>query len=78
MEFPRFNGKSPREWFRRCHRNFMLNPMSDVEKILLASMHPEGKAEYWYMDTIEGKEYMEWVLSHACLWRDLWSQKEKI
>lgn len=38
----------------------MLNPISDVEKILLASMHPEGKAEYWYMDTIEEKEYMEW------------------
>lgn len=60
VEFPRFNGKFPREWLRRCHMYFLLNPMTKVEKILLTSMHMEGKAEYWYMDNIEGKEYMGW------------------
>lgn len=50
VDFPRFNGENLRGWLRKCHRYFMLNPMSNVEKILLASMHFEGKAEYWYMD----------------------------
>lgn len=61
VEFPRFNGENPRGWLRKCHRYFILNPMTDVEKILLASMHFDGKAEYWYMDYIEGKEFMGWA-----------------
>lgn len=47
---------------RKCQRYFMLNPMSDIEKILLASMHLEGKAEHYYMDNIEGREFMGWPI----------------
>lgn len=39
VEFPRFGVENPRGWLRKCHRYFMLNPMHDMDKILLASMH---------------------------------------
>lgn len=62
MEFPRFGGEDPRGWLRKCHRYFMLNPMTDAEKILLESMHLDKRVEYWYMDNIEGREFMGWTV----------------
>lgn len=60
VDFPRFNGDDPRGWLRRCQRYFMFNPMTDLEKVMLASMHLDGKAEYWYMDYVEWREFMGW------------------
>lgn len=60
VDFPRFVGDDPRGWLRRCHRYFMLNPMTEVEKVMLASMQLDSKAEYWYMDYVEGREFMGW------------------
>lgn len=36
----------------------MLSPVSAVEKILLASMNLTRKVEYWYIDYIEGRQFM--------------------
>lgn len=60
LEFPHFNGDNPRSWLRQCHRFFMVNPMAEHEKVILTSMHLEGKAEYWYIDYVEGREHMGW------------------
>lgn len=60
IDFPRFNGENPRQWLRKCHRYFLLNPMPENEKIVTASMHLDDKAEFWYMDYMEGKELMGW------------------
>lgn len=40
----------------------MLNPISDVDKIPLASIHLEGKTEYWYMDNMERREFIVWII----------------
>lgn len=34
--------------------------MSDYEKIITASMYMEAKADYWYLDYVEGRENMSW------------------
>lgn len=79
MDFPRFDGVNLRGWLRKCHRYFMLNPMSDMEKILLASMHFEREAEYWYMDNVEGREFMGWtVFSNMLIERFLEGEGENL
>lgn len=79
VDFPRFDGVNPRGWLRNCHRYFMLNPMSNIEKILLASMHLEGKAKYWYMDNVEGREFMGWtVFSNMLIERFLEGEGENL
>lgn len=57
-DFPNFGRENPRGWFRWCNRYFMLSPVSAVEKILLASMNLTRKVEYWYIDYIEGRQFM--------------------
>lgn len=42
VEFPIFGGENPRGWLRKCYRYFMLNHMTDIEKILLASFTYKG------------------------------------
>lgn len=57
----------------------MLNPMSDIDKILLASMHLEGKAEHYYMDNIEGREFMGWpIFSNMLIERFLEEEGENL
>lgn len=44
VEFPTFNGGDPRGWVEKCQRFFNINPVLEQEKLMLASMHLEGKA----------------------------------
>ncbi|KAL3624153.1 hypothetical protein CASFOL_032969 [Castilleja foliolosa] len=56
VDFPKFDGGDARSWIRKCQRYFLLNPMVDENKVMLAGMNLEGSAEYWFMDHIEGKD----------------------
>lgn len=49
MDFPRFDGKDPRGWFKKCEKFFQLNPMLDVRsKVLYVALYLEGDADIWY------------------------------
>lgn len=60
VEFPRFNGDDPRGWVKKCQRFFNVNPVLEHEKVLLAAMHLDGKADNWYMDYLEGRDHIGW------------------
>lgn len=60
VEFPRFTGDDPRGWVKRCNRFFNVNPVLEQEKVMLAALHLEGKADNWYMDYLEGRDYIGW------------------
>ncbi|KAL0300385.1 UNVERIFIED_CONTAM: hypothetical protein Scaly_3048900 [Sesamum calycinum] len=61
LEFPRFNGEEPGQWIRRCNRYFNIaNTNTDDQKVQVASVRLEGKAETWYEGLIERKEVANW------------------
>ncbi|KAL0409740.1 UNVERIFIED_CONTAM: hypothetical protein Sradi_1908400 [Sesamum radiatum] len=53
MEFPLFNGEDARAWIRRCTRYFQMIPIPEDQKVPLASVHMEGRAELWYQSHVE-------------------------
>lgn len=60
VEFPRFSGEDPRGWVKKCQRFFNVNPVLEEEKVMLAALHLDGKADNWYMDYFEGRNHVGW------------------
>lgn len=60
VDFPRFEGENPRQWLRKCHKYFVVNPMPNCDQIVIAAMYMDGPADNWYLDYVEGKENMLW------------------
>ncbi|KAK4406677.1 hypothetical protein Sango_0674200 [Sesamum angolense] len=56
MEFPLFNGEDARAWIRRC--TFL--PIPEDQKVPLASIHMEGRAELWYQGHVEKRGEPPW------------------
>lgn len=49
VEFPSFDGSAPRKWILKCNGYFQIVPnLSHAQKISLATMNFEGKANVWY------------------------------
>lgn len=47
LEFPRFSGNDPTEWFTRVDQFFEYQGTSETQKVSLASFHLEGEANQW-------------------------------
>ncbi|KAL0373052.1 UNVERIFIED_CONTAM: Transposon Ty3-G Gag-Pol polyprotein [Sesamum calycinum] len=61
LKFPKFNGEEPRQWIRRCNRYFNIaNTITDDQKVQVASVQQEGRAETWYEGLMERKEVANW------------------
>lgn len=61
VEFPHFDGDNPRAWIRKCNRYFqVISTIGEDQKVPLASVHLEGRAELWYQGYIEGREAPSW------------------
>ncbi|KAG8376226.1 hypothetical protein BUALT_Bualt09G0041000 [Buddleja alternifolia] len=61
IEFPHFDGENPRSWILRSNRYFqVINTISEEQKVTLASVYLEGKAELWFQGYMEGKELPSW------------------
>ncbi|KAL0329706.1 UNVERIFIED_CONTAM: hypothetical protein Sradi_4957300 [Sesamum radiatum] len=61
IEFPRFNGTEPRGWIRKCHHYFhVVHTIPEDQRVSLASIHLDGKAELWFQGIIEKKGLPEW------------------
>ncbi|KAL2245962.1 UNVERIFIED_CONTAM: hypothetical protein Sindi_2864400 [Sesamum indicum] len=58
MEFPLFNGEDARAWIRRCTRYFQMIP--EGQKVALASIHLQGRAELWYQGHVEKRGEPTW------------------
>ncbi|CAL1413314.1 unnamed protein product [Linum trigynum] len=48
LEFPFFSGENPRDWIRRCEKLFRVYGVPEGEKVELASVFLERKADVWF------------------------------
>ncbi|KAL6312286.1 hypothetical protein AAG906_017119 [Vitis piasezkii] len=48
LEFPRFSGDDPTEWFNRVNQFFEFQNTPEAHKVSLASYHLEGEANQWW------------------------------
>jgi hypothetical protein len=48
LEFPRYSGNDPTEWFNRVDQFFEYQETTDTQKVSLASFHLEGEANQWW------------------------------
>ncbi|CAL1395604.1 unnamed protein product [Linum trigynum] len=48
LEFPRFAGNDPTEWFTRVDQFFEYQQVEEEQKVPLASYHLEGEANQWW------------------------------
>ncbi|KAL0324565.1 UNVERIFIED_CONTAM: Transposon Ty3-G Gag-Pol polyprotein [Sesamum calycinum] len=60
MEFPLFNREEARIWVRRCNRYFQMIPIPEEQKVPLASVYMQGRAELWYQGHVEKRGVPTW------------------
>ncbi|KAL9429100.1 hypothetical protein AB3S75_030999 [Citrus x aurantiifolia] len=48
LEFPRYAGDDPTEWFRKVSQFFEYQGTTETQKVALASFHLEGEANQWW------------------------------
>ncbi|KAL0361047.1 UNVERIFIED_CONTAM: Retrovirus-related Pol polyprotein from transposon.6 [Sesamum radiatum] len=60
MEFPVFNGEEARTWIRRCTRYFQMIPIPKEQKVSLASVYMQGRAELWFQGHLEKRGMPTW------------------
>jgi len=48
LEFPRFMGDDPTEWFNRVHQFFEYQGTAEAQKVSMAAYHLEGEANQWW------------------------------
>ncbi|CAA0816707.1 Unknown protein, partial [Striga hermonthica] len=62
LDFSHFDGTNPRSWILKCNSYFKIIPnVPDHQKVLLASMHFEGKAAQWYQSFSSKCEDICWA-----------------
>ncbi|KAL0313621.1 UNVERIFIED_CONTAM: Retrovirus-related Pol polyprotein from transposon.6 [Sesamum radiatum] len=60
MEFPVFNGEEAKTWIRRCTKYFQLIPIPEEQKVSLASVYMQGRAELWFQGHLEKRGMHTW------------------
>ncbi|KAL5861508.1 hypothetical protein ACOSQ4_002804 [Xanthoceras sorbifolium] len=58
--FPKFDGTDPKTWLRKCDRYFLIHPVPPDQKVLIASIHFEKKAEVWFQSYYDLQEGVSW------------------
>ncbi|XP_041011265.1 uncharacterized protein LOC121255036 [Juglans microcarpa x Juglans regia] len=48
LEFPRFSGDDPKEWFNHVNQFFEFQNTLEAQRVSLASYHLEGEANQWW------------------------------
>lgn len=48
LEFPKYSGEDPTEWFNRVDQFFEYQGTTEAQKVSLASFHLEGEANQWW------------------------------
>ncbi|KAL5767431.1 hypothetical protein ACOSQ2_014214 [Xanthoceras sorbifolium] len=60
LSFPKFDGTDPKTWLRKCDRYFLIHPVPPDQKVLIASIHFEKKAEIWFQSYYDLQEGVSW------------------
>jgi hypothetical protein len=69
VEFPTFDGTDPSGWIYKANKFFHAHKTSYSQKLLLTSIHMEGKALVWFQDMEFSGIYNWHVLTQALLER---------
>ena len=72
LEFPRYSGNDPTEWFNKVDQFFEYQGIPEAQKVSLTSFHLEGEANLWWQwlrrsYSEEGKE-VAWADFEEELW----------
>ncbi|KAH6780602.1 hypothetical protein C2S52_011839 [Perilla frutescens var. hirtella] len=61
LDFPRFDGDQPRAWILKCQSYFRMVPnVPDDQKVILATMHFDGKASQWFQNLALKESDLSW------------------
>ncbi|XP_027171876.1 uncharacterized protein LOC113771497 [Coffea eugenioides] len=60
LDFPRFEGHSPKEWIRKCEKFFQLFHTPEDQQMDLVELHLEGKADLWYQNFKKDRGVVQW------------------
>lgn len=60
MEFPIFEGENPREWVHKSEKYFYLYQVDEHQKVGIAEMYHDGKADTWFQSFKWGKKELSW------------------
>lgn len=60
LEFPQFDGTTPRLWIKKAEKYFKLCKISDEQRLNLVSIHLVGKAEHWFHSYIAARQNVDW------------------
>ncbi|KAG8391321.1 hypothetical protein BUALT_Bualt01G0175700 [Buddleja alternifolia] len=62
VDFPHYDGDNTRTWIKKCNRYFQIvSTITEDQKVPLASIHLEGKAELWFQSFMEGRDLPNWL-----------------
>lgn len=67
LEFPKFDGPSPRVWIKKASKYFELCKIQDDQRVDLASLHMIDKAESWVLSYLSVRKNVEWGVFTADL-----------
>ncbi|XP_027166158.1 uncharacterized protein LOC113766138 [Coffea eugenioides] len=60
LDFPRFEGHSPKEWIRKCEKFFHLFHTPEDQHMDLVELHLEGMADLWYQNFKKDRGVVQW------------------
>nr|CAD1818222.1 unnamed protein product [Ananas comosus var. bracteatus] len=60
LEFPNFSGDNPRNWVRRCEKYFEIHGITDSQRLEIAAMHLEPRADIWFHGYLAEKGEVSW------------------
>lgn len=61
IDFPHFDGSYPRAWVKKCHRFFQFHLMDDLQKVVVASLYLDGRADAWFLNYQISKLQVQWL-----------------
>ncbi|CAL1371587.1 unnamed protein product [Linum trigynum] len=67
LDLPFFNGTDPHAWLRKCAKYFQIHSILDAEKVELASLYLEGRANIWYEGWSSNRQFFQWDIFVADL-----------
>ncbi|KAH9704452.1 hypothetical protein KPL70_011464 [Citrus sinensis] len=74
LEFPRYSGDDPTEWFNRVTQFFEYQDTTDDQKVSLASFHLEGEANQWWQWLRQAYREEERVVTWKIFTKELWAR----
>ncbi|KAL4281132.1 hypothetical protein GQ457_03G012130 [Hibiscus cannabinus] len=60
IELPFFGGSNPRGWIRKCEKYFSIFSVPDSQRLEVAAMYLQGRAETWFDGYVMKKNRVTW------------------